>query len=161
MKTIALLFILLNSKILFGQSNSYTVSTKDSADVASFWKRIVVALDKGDNKTIEINSLKIVDCLCGTDSATGDIDKWEANKFAIQLIKKYSNTKKLQNVIRTQHIKVILSPNNQGKTRNIYSVTYVLDKPNELGPKHEGTSIFFDFTKQNNTFKISSVWTIP
>jgi hypothetical protein len=150
-----LLFLATNA---FAQKDEYKVSSKDSLDVLKFWRLVVKALNAGDAKFIEKNSSAKVECYCGTDSVTDEITMWKATAFAPQFIKKYNISPKLKKVIETESPKIMLSPVNESKTQRIFSVVYVVDKPTK---DYEGTSIFFDISKKDKSFKLKSIWTIP
>jgi|LakMenEpi03Aug12_release.lakeMendotaPanAssembly.Ray.scaffolds.fasta_scaffold586716_1 hypothetical protein len=162
-KSLTYILILFAFKFAFGQTSKRPdkISTKDSIAVLEFWSKIVTALDNRDANTIKQNSVDTVDCFCGTDDSTQFLDKWPADNFSRQLILKYSNTKKLQKIIKTEKAQVNIRTDNPNTVGLIYYVSYVLDKPNEIAKGHEGTGIFFDFVKQNKTLKIYSVRTIP
>jgi hypothetical protein len=153
-----LLFLFFLGSKCLAQKNEYKVSSKDSLEVLNFWRSIVKALDEGDVKYIGKNSAAIVECYCGTDSLTNEINLWKTARFAPQFIKKYSISPKLKKVIETEVPKIMLSLLDQGKTKRIFSVVYVVDKPSK---EYEGTSIFFDISKKGQTFKLKSIWTIP
>jgi hypothetical protein len=156
-------FIFTFFSITFSQAQTKLprVSKEDSAAVMKVWNKMKEALIKSDTNTLEKISSKIVDCYCGTDSTDQDINKWPAKKFAVQSIKRYFISKKLQEVLRDQNPRISISAYNKTKKPSIFSITYLLYRAGELGPKHEGAGIFFDFIKKGKEYKVYSVWTIP
>jgi hypothetical protein len=153
-----LYFLFFLTTNVFAQKGEYHVSSKDSLEVLKFWRSIIKALNAGDAKFIEKNSVGNVECYCGTDSVTNEISVWKVTKFAPQFIKKYNISPKLKKSIETESPKIMLSPLNQNKKPRIFSVVYMVDKPSK---DYEGTSIFFDISEKDKVFKLKSIWTIP
>lgn len=154
------LLVLIQHNLCLAQTPRNHIRMKDSLRVISFWRKIVKALEKGDTTAIQLRSEKVVECRCGTDSATMDLERWPSGKFAAQFIKKYKNTRKLQDAIKNEPPSVGISYFNKGNPATRFQVSYVPDKtPEDKG--FGGYSIFFEFVLKNGSLKIHSIWTIP
>jgi hypothetical protein len=154
---ISFLFLCFSSALLL-RSQDLKISSADSITMMAAWKQVAKALQNSDAKTIQKFSSPTVECDCGTDSITNEITNWKADKFAVQFIKKYNLSKNLKDVITNEVPHLMVSPMNQAKKPNRFSVNYVVDKPSKV---YEGTSIFFDFVKTKSGLKLKSIWTIP
>jgi hypothetical protein len=140
------------------------LSQGDSIKLISTWNKTVEFLRTKDTTKLRIFCLDSIDCkICGfRDDTITDTNKPLTFFFKSGLDKLNSNHK-LWKIINTESPKIVVSGyiDKNGDRMRIYSIAYLFWKPYELGKKHEGGEVLFDFVLRKDDFRLFSISTIP
>ncbi len=116
--------------------------------------------------TIKLKELCLdtIECtLCGYRNDTIVDYIKPVNYFLKNGLIKLSDNTKLWTIIATDKPDIIVSGynDNLGHGERVYGIDYTLYKPNELGKKHEGVQVVFDYVIRQKNFKLAAITTIP
>jgi hypothetical protein len=158
--TLILIFIFLT---ILSKAQEVKINYNDSNLLMLTWNKFIQAIDNSDRKTIKSLSKDSVECYCGNDSIESDRPTWAVDSFSRLIILYFETNKKLNKIVKTETPQLIVNRVDwvKNKPEIIYSLVYILYKPNEIAPGHEGGSIFFEFNKIKNKFVFRSISTVP
>jgi hypothetical protein len=163
MRTRSVFFTILFA-LICSSFRAQKLSQGDSIKLVSTWNKTVEFLRTKDTVNLGAICLDSIDCkLCGfRDDTITDTNKPLTLFFKSGLDKLNSN-QKLWKIINSKSPKIILSGyiDKNGNGECIYSIAYLFWKPNELGKKHEGGQVLFDYVLRKSDFKLFSISTLP
>ena len=160
---IKLLIILLGLTFVSeGQTIQLTYS--DSILLLNTWTEIVNILKEKNSNKLKEHCLKKVDCpICisyeqiykvPVDNFIVPVDTFVKHVFS------FVPNSKLWTLIKSDEKQIFVSKIYQSDELR-YSIVYNIVKPEEMGPKHEGVSILFEFIKINSEFRLISFDSVP
>lgn len=147
------------------------ISEKDSVELMQVWLPFQKALIAYDTEKVRAMSLKKLDCLaCAQTDITPEWGQGYAVDTFFNCMRAFRADERLLGILKGVPTGVMVleherKPLTYKLKRNekfrVYSVRYVIYKPNEFIQGHEGAAIFFDFVKINGRFVFYGYWTNP
>ena len=144
-------------------TQSQNLSKHDSLKLLTTWDKTYKYILSNDTAKLRSVSLDTLECtLCGFRNDTiVDYIKPISDFFKIGLIHLNSN-KRLFNAISLSKPQIISGYYGTESNKQItYGIVYTLYPSNELGEKHEGVQVFFDYVIRENKFKLHGITTVP
>jgi hypothetical protein len=146
--------------VIHGQNLTKTDSTK----LLRTWDKTSKYILSNDTVKLKALCLDTIECtLCGYRNDTiVDYIKSVSYFFSNGLVKLNGN-KRLWTIISSTKPDIIVSgyTNKKGHVEKLYGIAYTLYQPNELGRKHEGVQVIFDYVIRKNNFKLTTITTVP
>lgn len=145
---------------IYGQN----LTKADSTKLLTTWDKTSKYILSKDTVKLKTLFLDTIECtLCGYRNDTiVDYIKSVSYFFSNGLVKLNGN-KKLWTIISSTKPNIIVSSyaDKLGREEKVYGISYTLYKPNELGKKHEGVQVIFDYVIRQNSFKLTTISTVP
>jgi len=124
----------------------------------------VKALTENNSNKLKEHCLKKIDCsIC---ISWDQIYKTPVDNFIVPVdtfvkhVFSFVPNSKLWTLIKSDEKQIFVSKFYQSDTLR-YSIVFTTIKPGELGPKHEGASILFEFIKVKSEFQLYSFDSVP
>ncbi len=162
--TTKLLIILLLGLTFVSKGQSPQLTHSDSILLSNTWSEIVNTLAESNSNKLKKHCLKKIDCsICisyeqiykePVDNFIVPVDTFVKHVFS------FVPNSKLWTLIKSDEKQIFVSKIYQSDELR-YSIVFNTVKPGEMGPKHEGVSILFEFIKINSEFRLISFDSVP
>ena len=146
--------------VIYGQK----LTKADSVKLLSTWEKTSKYILSKDTLKLKALCLDTIECtLCGYRNDTIVDYIKPVNYFLTNGLIKLNDNSKLWTIISSSKPNIIVSGyiDKQGRGERVYGIAYTLYKPNELGKKHEGVQVIFDYVIRQKKFKLSGISTVP
>ena len=146
--------------VIYGQKLTKT----DSVKLLSTWEKTSKYILSKDTLKLKALCLDTIECtLCGYRNDTIVDYIKPVNYFLTNGLIKLNDISKLWTIISSNKPNIIVSGyiDKQGRGERVYGIAYTLYKPNELGKKHEGVQVIFDYVIRQKKFKLTGISTVP
>lgn len=162
--TTKLLIIFLIGLTVLSKGQSTQLTRSDSISISKTWSDMVQALiEKNPNKLKKLcfKNIDCTICISWDKIAKAPVDNFEvpADTFVKHVFSFVPNSK-LWTLIKSDEKQILVSKFYQSDELR-YAIVFTTIKPGELGPKHEGAAILFEFKKVNSVFRLFSFDSVP
>lgn len=145
---------------IYGQN----LTKADSIKLLNTWNVTSKYMLSKDTIKLKALCLDTIECtLCGYRNDTIVDYIKPVNSFLKNGLIKLCDNSRLWTIIATDKPDIIVSGyiDKFGHGERVYGIAYTIYKPNELGKKHEGVQVVFDYVIRQKNFKLAAITTIP
>ena len=145
---------------IYGQN----LTKADSTNLLDTWNntsKLILSKDTLKLRGLCLDSIDCTLCVNFNDTVTGYTQSIDF--FLKNCLVKLIDNKKLWAIISTEKPDIYMSSytDKLGHEETTYGLAYTIYKPNELGKRHEGMQVIFDYVKRQKNFKLTSISTVP
>lgn len=159
-----LFFSIAASGQAYSQGNgTEKISREDSLQLANTWKKLLPLLLQ--NSVSDTSAIAdTVNCyLCLGEGILNQDPQMDRSSFVQNGIPVLNKYKKIRDAVKNEEpaLGIFHYENEDYSTRPAWIVTFRYLKPDEAAKGHEGATIFFEFEKTAEGFKLYQVSTVP